>query len=114
MRLDEVMQAGLEPEKQHVVQFETRSLRDARQLLASVSLADATQFIEQNPHPRYVCSCVQAVCKCCLLVCLIASESLADATQFIEQNPHPSYVCLCTVCLQMLPLDVPDSLRVPC
>ena len=59
--LDEVMQAGLEPEKQHVVQFETRSLRDARQLLASVSLADATQFIEQNPHPRHVCLCITSM-----------------------------------------------------
>lgn len=83
------MQAGLEPEKQHVVQFETRSLRDARQLLASVSLADATQFIEQNPHPRYVCLCVQSVSECCFLMCLLASISLADATEFIEQKPTP-------------------------
>ena len=50
--LDEVMQAGLQPAKQHVVQFETRSLRDTRQLLSSVSLPDAMQFIEQNSHPR--------------------------------------------------------------
>lgn len=50
--LDEVVQAGLEPQQQYVVQFETRSLRDARQLLASVSLPDAMQFIEQNPHTR--------------------------------------------------------------
>lgn len=58
--LDEVMVAGLQPQQQHIVQFETRSLRDARQLLATVSLADAVQFIEQNPHPRYMPIVTQA------------------------------------------------------
>lgn len=50
--LDDIMKAGTEPEKQQVLQFETRSLRDTRQLLSTVSIADTMQFIEQNPHPR--------------------------------------------------------------
>ena len=50
--LDDIMKAGTEPEKHQVLQFETRSLRDTRQLLNTVSMADTMQFIEQNPHPR--------------------------------------------------------------
>ncbi|KAL0027242.1 hypothetical protein WJX77_006308 [Trebouxia sp. C0004] len=50
--LDDIMKAGTEPEKHQVLQFETRSLRDTRQLLNTVSIADTMQFIEQNPHPR--------------------------------------------------------------
>ncbi len=50
--LDDIMKASTEPEKHQVLQFETRSLRDTRQLLNTVSIADTMQFIEQNPHPR--------------------------------------------------------------
>jgi hypothetical protein len=50
--LDDIMKAGTEPEKHQVLQFEIRSLRDTRQLLNTVSIADTMQFIEQNPHPR--------------------------------------------------------------
>lgn len=50
--LDDVMKAGTAPEDDQVSQFETRSLRDTRQLLNTVSIADTMQFIEQNPHPR--------------------------------------------------------------
>ena len=50
--LDDIVKAGTEPEKDQVLQFETRSLRDTRQLLNTVSIADTMQFIEQNPHPR--------------------------------------------------------------
>lgn len=51
--LDEVMKSGTRPQVDHLLQFETRSLRDTRQLLSTVSLADTLQFVEQNPHPRY-------------------------------------------------------------
>lgn len=51
--LDEVMKSGTAPQADHLLQFETRSLRDTRQLLNTVSLADTLQFVEQNPHPRY-------------------------------------------------------------
>ena len=54
--LDEVMESGTKPQADHLLQFETRSLRDTRQLLSTVSLADTLQFVEQNPHPRYMSS----------------------------------------------------------
>ena len=50
--LDEVMRAGSRLQADHLLHFETRSLRDTRQLLSTVSIADTMQFIEQNPHPR--------------------------------------------------------------
>lgn len=36
----------------YVLTFETKSLRDTRELLNSVSIQDAYAFIEENPHPR--------------------------------------------------------------
>eukprot|EP00906_Rhabdomonas_costata_P037007 RCo051982 len=50
--LDEIMLDPDHPQKDHVVLFETKSLRDTRELLNSVSIADAFAFIEDNPHPR--------------------------------------------------------------
>ncbi|KAL3151657.1 hypothetical protein ABBQ38_012645 [Trebouxia sp. C0009 RCD-2024] len=50
--LDEVMKAGTQPQAEHLLQFETRSLRDTRQLLSTVTMADTLQFVEQNPHRR--------------------------------------------------------------
>jgi WD repeat-containing protein 35 len=49
--LDEIMQNPDHPAKEHVLDFETKSLRDARELL-DVGVHDAFQFIEQHPHPR--------------------------------------------------------------
>ena len=51
--LGEVVKSGTRPQTDHLLQFETRSLRDTRQLLSTVSLTDTLQFVEQNPHPRY-------------------------------------------------------------
>ena len=51
--LDEVLKSGIQPLKEQMLQFETRSLRDTRHILSTVSISDATQFIEQKPHPRY-------------------------------------------------------------
>ena len=51
--LDDMIKAGTKPQAEHLLQFETRSLRDTRQLLSTVPIADTMQFIEQNPHPRY-------------------------------------------------------------
>ena len=50
--LEDTLTSGTQPWKEQVLQFETRSLRDTRQLLTTVSTADTMQFIEQNPHPR--------------------------------------------------------------
>ena len=38
--------------KQCVIDFETKSLRDAREILSTVGIEDASSFIEENPHPR--------------------------------------------------------------
>eukprot|EP01006_Ploeotia_vitrea_P054301 TRINITY_DN67870_c2_g4_i1.p1 TRINITY_DN67870_c2_g4~~TRINITY_DN67870_c2_g4_i1.p1 ORF type:complete len:1236 (-),score=168.86 TRINITY_DN67870_c2_g4_i1:194-3901(-) len=50
--LDEIMSEPDHPQKDFVLTFETKSLRDTRELLSSVSITDAYAFIEENPHPR--------------------------------------------------------------
>lgn len=50
--LDEIMSEPDHPQKDYVLTFETKSLRDTRELLSSVSIQDAYSFIEDNPHPR--------------------------------------------------------------
>ncbi|KAF4527968.1 hypothetical protein B566_EDAN014960 [Ephemera danica] len=50
--LDEVMQCADPLGPQHLLQLEVKSLRDTRELLAKVGLAEASAFIEENPHPR--------------------------------------------------------------
>jgi WD repeat-containing protein 35 len=35
-----------------ILEFETKSLRDARELLGNVGIRDAYHYIEDNPHPR--------------------------------------------------------------
>lgn len=84
--LDEVMKAGSQPVKEQLLQFEMRSLRDTRQLLSSVSTADAMQFIEQNQHPRHRASLCLAICclpviasACCIhpVLCIKASTYAA-------------------------------------
>lgn len=50
--LDELMAAPEQPDKDMVLNFETKSLRDARELLGNVGIRDAYQYIEDHPHPR--------------------------------------------------------------
>ena len=50
--LDDVMRGPEKPTKEQVINFETKSLRDTRNLLHDVSIQDAYQFIEDNSHPR--------------------------------------------------------------
>ncbi|KAG5463440.1 MAG: hypothetical protein BJ554DRAFT_7523, partial [Olpidium bornovanus] len=38
--------------KDVVVQLETKSLRDTRNIISQVGLPDAVQFVEKHPHPR--------------------------------------------------------------
>ncbi|TKS86180.1 WD repeat-containing protein 35 [Collichthys lucidus] len=40
------------PNKDNLINFEIRSLRDSRALIEKVGIEDASQFIEDNPHPR--------------------------------------------------------------
>jgi len=50
--LDEVMRTPDSVDKDLVLDFETRSLRDARHILAENGIGDAFSFIEKNSHPR--------------------------------------------------------------
>mmetsp|Transcript_25379 Transcript_25379/g.58463 ORF Transcript_25379/g.58463 Transcript_25379/m.58463 type:complete len:1193 (+) Transcript_25379:116-3694(+) len=50
--LDEVMRNPEHPEKDTVLEFETKSLRDTRKLLVNVGIEDSLSFVEDNPHPR--------------------------------------------------------------
>ncbi|CAN8003269.1 unnamed protein product [Ixodes pacificus] len=50
--LDEIMQDPENPSPDFVCNMEAKSLRDSRDLLAKVGIEEATQFIEDNSHPR--------------------------------------------------------------
>ncbi|KAG0418880.1 hypothetical protein HPB47_004532 [Ixodes persulcatus] len=50
--LDEIMQDPENPSPEFVCNMEAKSLRDSRDLLAKVGIEEATQFIEDNSHPR--------------------------------------------------------------
>uniref|UniRef100_A0A3B3BS72 WD repeat-containing protein 35 n=1 Tax=Oryzias melastigma TaxID=30732 RepID=A0A3B3BS72_ORYME len=50
--LDEIMKNPDKPNKDNLINFEIRSLRDSRALIEKVGIEDASQFIEDNPHPR--------------------------------------------------------------
>ncbi|XP_058123724.1 WD repeat-containing protein 35-like [Anopheles ziemanni] len=51
--LDDIIKGGATPNvKEHLVQLRVKSLRDTEDLLAHVGIAEAKQFIEDNPHPR--------------------------------------------------------------
>jgi WD repeat-containing protein 35 len=50
--LDDVLKTPDAPLKENVLLFETKSLRDTRDLLATTPIAEAYQFVDDNPHPR--------------------------------------------------------------
>merc|ERR1719230_104923 len=51
--IDEVIQNPESPRKEVLLDFETKSLRDTRDILTKVSnLKDAFNYVEANPHPR--------------------------------------------------------------
>nr|XP_033792878.1 WD repeat-containing protein 35 isoform X3 [Geotrypetes seraphini] len=50
--LDEILKDPEHPNKDYIINFEIRSLRDSRALIEKVGIEDASQFIEDNPHPR--------------------------------------------------------------
>nr|XP_021149197.1 WD repeat-containing protein 35 isoform X1 [Columba livia] len=50
--LDEILKNPEHPNKDYIVNFEIRSLRDSRALIEKVGIAESSQFIEDNPHPR--------------------------------------------------------------
>lgn len=51
--VDDVVRSPDAPRKDCILDFETKSLRDTRDILNKVSnLKDALNYVEQNPHPR--------------------------------------------------------------
>jgi WD repeat-containing protein 35 len=46
------MQNPEQPAALHLLDLEVKSLRDTHDLLEKVGIAEATTFIEENPHPR--------------------------------------------------------------
>jgi hypothetical protein len=52
VKLDEVMVQPEQPEKEHVFNYETKSLRDTRQMLVAVEIQDAFAYVEEHAHPR--------------------------------------------------------------
>uniref|UniRef100_K3WM41 Uncharacterized protein n=1 Tax=Globisporangium ultimum (strain ATCC 200006 / CBS 805.95 / DAOM BR144) TaxID=431595 RepID=K3WM41_GLOUD len=50
--LDEILSNPDQPNKGMIIDFQTRSLRDAKELLDNVGLAEACEYIQDHPHPR--------------------------------------------------------------
>lgn len=50
--IDDIMQQPDQPDLEFTVVYETRSLRDTRNLLKSTTSEDAFQFVDSNAHPR--------------------------------------------------------------
>ncbi|XP_017600405.1 PREDICTED: WD repeat-containing protein 35, partial [Corvus brachyrhynchos] len=50
--LDEILKNPEHPNKDYIINFEIRSLRDSRALIEKVGIEESFQFIEDNPHPR--------------------------------------------------------------
>ncbi len=50
--LDDIMQQPDQPDMELMIMYETRSLRDTRDLLQTTSVEDAFAFVENNSHPR--------------------------------------------------------------
>ncbi|KFO69739.1 WD repeat-containing protein 35, partial [Cuculus canorus] len=50
--LDDILKNPEHPNKDYIINFEIRSLRDSRALIEKVGIEESSQFIEDNPHPR--------------------------------------------------------------
>ncbi|XP_053141283.1 WD repeat-containing protein 35 isoform X2 [Hemicordylus capensis] len=50
--LDEILKNPDQPNKDYIINFEIRSLRDTRTLIEELGIEESSQFIEDNPHPR--------------------------------------------------------------
>lgn len=50
--MDEIIADPESPDKECIIIHPTKSLRDTRELLNTVPISEAFQFIEDNPHPR--------------------------------------------------------------
>jgi len=70
--MEDIMRSPYDPCQESIVNYETKSLRDTRQLLKSASLQDVFQFIDENTHPR--------------LWRLLAEQSLLQGNMFIANK----------------------------
>ena len=55
--LDDIMQRPENPTQSDIVEFDSKALKDTRELLDKKELQEATVFIEKNPHPRLWFAC---------------------------------------------------------
>lgn len=52
LQFDEIMQDPERPRKEHMVDFESRELREAQQVLQTASVKEAFGYVESHPHPK--------------------------------------------------------------
>ena len=52
VNFDDIMSLPDRPNKESVVDFETKSLRDTRELIQTVSAKEGFAYVEDHPHPR--------------------------------------------------------------
>ncbi|EFC45890.1 hypothetical protein NAEGRDRAFT_32701 [Naegleria gruberi] len=50
--MDDIMANPDNPDSDCAITYESRSLRDTKEIIRSVSLRDANEFVKDNPHPR--------------------------------------------------------------
>ena len=50
--IDEIMKAPSTPDREFLHTYETKSLRDTRDVLGEVDIKAAFSFVEEHPHPR--------------------------------------------------------------
>eukprot|EP00735_Rhodelphis_limneticus_P010276 TRINITY_DN29_c0_g1::TRINITY_DN29_c0_g1_i1::g.14869::m.14869 TRINITY_DN29_c0_g1::TRINITY_DN29_c0_g1_i1::g.14869 ORF type:complete len:1186 (-),score=401.47,sp/A6N6J5/WDR35_RAT/54.58/0.0,Coatomer_WDAD/PF04053.9/9.8e-05,Coatomer_WDAD/PF04053.9/15,WD40/PF00400.27/9.4,WD40/PF00400.27/7,WD40/PF00400.27/31,WD40/PF00400.27/2.5e+02,WD40/PF00400.27/6.1e+03,WD40/PF00400.27/1.8e+03,eIF2A/PF08662.6/0.00014,eIF2A/PF08662.6/4.8e+02,Clathrin/PF00637.15/2.1e+02,Clathrin/PF00637.15/9.7,Clathrin/PF00637.15/0.0027 len=50
--MDEILRTPDHPDRDYIINFETKTLRDTRELLQTVGLKECYTFVEDNPHSR--------------------------------------------------------------
>ncbi|XP_056645450.1 WD repeat-containing protein 35-like [Diorhabda sublineata] len=61
--LDKVIEHPEKPLKDHIIKIEMKSLRDTKQLLEIAGINEASQFVEENEHPRLWCLIAETALK---------------------------------------------------
>ncbi|CAG9759523.1 unnamed protein product [Ceutorhynchus assimilis] len=86
--LDEVIDNSEKPSKDYLIKLETKSLRDTRQLLEKVGVNEASQFVEDNRHPRLWRLVAEAALKEMLLstadACFVRAKDYSNV-QFVKK-----------------------------
>ena len=112
--LDEIVQDPEHPDKECIVNFETKSLRDTRQLLDTVPISEAYQFIE-GENAAHTSTCAKLVGSSCCRV-LVSHLTLCCAVWcFLSDNKHPRlWRILAESALEQLNFLIADKAFVHC